>query len=159
MSTHPGPGAVSMWPGWRAKDECVLPAPSPCCLQPSYAPASLGSATHIPAALGSATWPWHGDWSDRFHRTHEQQELGQGRPKEAVLSLPPHPQPPFPTCPKSSCMGSWKAQVPGTPVPHSAAYSAGGHGQVPFSSWPSVSSSVQGGFGISNSAHSRILGC
>lgn len=29
MSTHPGPGAVSMWPDWRAKDECVLPAPQP----------------------------------------------------------------------------------------------------------------------------------
>lgn len=98
--------------------------------------------TQAPAALGSATWPWHGDWFDRFCYTNEQRGDGAGQARgggSVALSLPPHPQshphlyalvpssnPPL----KGSCMGNGKAEAPQTPVPGSVNCSAWDRGQV-----------------------------
>lgn len=79
MSVHPGPGTVSVWPGWQAEEDCVLPTPQLLVSAAFPCPALLRPATHTPAALGAATWPWHGDWFDRFHRTHKQPGAGAGQ--------------------------------------------------------------------------------
>lgn len=84
MSTHPGPGAVPVWPGSR---RCRASRCPPC---PQLV---------VSAALGSAAWSWHRNWFGRFCHTHEQWEgweLGRGRPEEAELPCLPIPTSPLP---------------------------------------------------------------
>lgn len=141
MSTHPGPGAVPVWPSWQTEEESVLILPAP----PHLGVCSL--PTQSPEALGSATWPWHGDWFGRFCHTHElweMWELGQGTSQRRlscpVLDPPLSPLSSFPPF-SGTRMRSWKAEAWNSS-------SACDHGPIPY--WTSVSPSVQWGFGLFN---------